>query len=565
MGFARKITSGIIAVLILVSVLIGFFSYKTAYRQVEESVGIETVGCANITTGLVDPAVIAGLAQGDNSGLAALEERLNWTVDHKSLFKEVFIMSLDGTILAADQNLKSRGYQAGDAFYFNEADREAIQSTKHSVYTKIYSFEGADLLSGYGPIYQDHDHTKEIVGLMVINFDASIIQERTWEIIALPFAIGGGVFLLAIIVTYIFIHRMVRPLEKLSLSVNRVAEGDLSLNETPLASKDEIGKLSRDFAHMTSNLRQLISEVNETSMQVAASSEQLSASAEETGQAGEQTVHIIQDLADGAETQLQSLEKSSSALQGMSNFIERIVSKVDSVSNEANVSALASKEGATSMQLGVTQMNKIDHKITTLASSIDKLSGHSKEIQSIVDVITGIAAETNLLALNAAIEAARAGEEGKGFAVVANSVRKLAERSASSSYQVSELINLIIQQMEATTETMSEATREVKLGTDLVDKAGSSFEVIYQSNQSSATAVEEVRQTVHQLSQNAQLLVQSMEQLVHFANATVDGTQTISAASQEQLAAMQEVDTSANFLSGLSEKLHTLIERFKLS
>lgn len=565
MGFAKKITSGIITVLIIVSVLIGFFSYQTAYRQVEESVGIETVGCANITTGLVDPAAIASLGQGDNSGLSAVEEQLNWTVDHKSLFKESFIMSLDGTILAADKNLKARGYEAGDTFYFNEADRESIQSTKHSVYTKIYSFDGVELLSGYGPIYKDHDHTKEIVGLMVINFDASIIQERTWEIISLPFAIGGGVFLLAIIAAYIFIHRMVRPLEKLSRSVNRVAEGDLSLNEAPLTSKDEIGKLSRDFFNMTTNLRSLITEVNETSQQVSASSEQLSASAEETGQAGEQTVHIIQDLADGAEIQLQSLESSSSALQGMSSFIEQIVSKVDSVSNEANISAQASKEGATSMQLGITQMNKIDDKIATLSSSIDKLSGHSKEIQSIVDVITGIAAETNLLALNAAIEAARAGEEGQGFAVVANSVRKLAERSASSSQQVSELINLIIQQMEATTETMGEATQEVKLGTDLVDKAGSSFEVIYESNQSSAASVEEVRQTVHQLSENAQVLVHSMEQLVHFANATVDGTQTISAASQEQLASMQEVDTSANFLSSLSEKLHTLIERFKLS
>lgn len=565
MGFAKKITAGIIAVLIIVSGLIGFFSYETAYRQVEESVGVETVGCANITTGLVDPAVIASLAQGDTSGLAALEDRLNWTVDHKALFKEVFIMSLDGKILAADQHLKARGYQAGDDFYFDEADRNMILDTKHSVYTKVYSYEGANLLTGYGPIYQDHDHTKEIVGLMVINFDASIIKERTWDIIALPFAIGGGVFLLAILVTYVFIHRMVRPLVKLSRSVNRVAEGDLSLNEAPLTSKDEVGKLSRDFSNMTASLRQLIAEVNDTSTQVAASSQQLSASAEETGQAGEQTVHIIQDLADGAEVQLQSLENSSAALQEMSDFIDQIVGKVDSVSSGANSSAEASKEGVTSMQLGVTQMNKVEDKIMALATSIDKLSGHSKEIQSIVDVITEIAAETNLLALNAAIEAARAGEEGRGFAVVANSVRKLAERSASSARQVSELITLIIQQMESTADTMSEATEEVKLGTNMVDQAGSSFEAIYQSNQSSAIAVEDVRKTIHQLSENAQVLVQSMEQLVHFANATVDGTQTISAASQEQLAAMQEVDTSATFLSGLSEKLHTLIDRFKLS
>ncbi|WP_334073600.1 MULTISPECIES: methyl-accepting chemotaxis protein [Paenibacillus] len=564
MGFAKKITAGIIGLLLLVSALIGITSYQTAYRQVEEAVGVETVGCANITTGLVDPGVIERLKEGDSSGLAALEQRLNWTVEHKPLFKEVFILSLDGKILAADQNIKKRGYQAGDSFYFDASSRDMLMQHKHSVYTKIYNYDGVSLLTGYGPIFKDHDPTKEIVGLMAINFDASIINERVWDILGLPFAIGSGVFLLAIIIVYWFIHRMVRPLEQLSRQVNRVAQGDLTVAPVALSGKDEVGTLSRDIGNMTANLRQLIAEVNHTSVQVASASQELSASSEETGKASEQTVEVTQALADGAERQLRSLEQSSAALQEMSDSITLIADNADGVSRETRLSATAAKKGAVSIEQSVQQMNTIEEKIDTLASSIELLSGQSKEIQSILDIITEIAAETNLLAINAAIEAARAGEQGSGFAVVATSVRKLAERSAASAQQIAELISFIIKQMELTSSTMGETSREVKLGAELVDHAGESFQEIQRSTASAAEAVAHVRDTVHQLSAKSRQLVEAMEQLVGIANNTVEGSLTMSAASEQQLAAMEEVDASASFLSNLSEKLHTLIDRFKI-
>jgi len=564
MGFARKITAGIIALLLLVGALIGMTSYQTAYRQVEEAVGVETVGCANITTGLVDPGVIERLNQGDSTGLDALEQRLNWTVDHKPLFKEVFILSLDGKILAADQNIKKRGYQAGDSFYFDASSKDMLVKHKHSVYTKIYTYDGVGLLTGYGTIFKDHDPTKEIVGLMAINFDASIINERVWDILGLPFAIGGGVFLFAILLVYWFIHRMVRPLEQLSRQVNRVAQGDLSVAPVALTSKDEVGTLSRDIGNMTANLRELIAEVNQTSLQVASASQELSASSEETGKASEQTVVITQALADGAERQLRSLEQSSTELLNMSMSLTLVADNADGVSRETRLSASAAKVGAASIQQGVQQMNTIEENIDTLAARIERLSGQSKEIRNILDIITGIAAETNLLAINAAIEAARAGDQGSGFAVVASSVRKLAERSADSAQQIAELIAFIIKQMEDTASTMEVTSREVKLGAELVGYAGESFRDIQRSTASAAEAVDHVRDTVRQLSDKSGELVQAMEQLVAIADETVEGSQTMSAASEQQLAAMEEVDASATFLSNLSEKLHTLIDRFKL-
>jgi methyl-accepting chemotaxis protein len=565
MSFAQKITSVLIGLLILVGSLIGLFGYQMTYRQVEKSVGIETVGCANITTGLVDPEAVARLAEGDRSSLAELEKRLNWTVEHKPLFKEVFLMSLDGTILAADQNLQSRGYKAGDAFYFSEQDRDMILQMKHSVYTKVYSFDGAKLLSGYGPIYKNHDPNQEIIGLMVINFDASIIGERTRDILLVPFIIGAGVLIAAVVFVYFFIHRMIRPLETLSNQVERVALGDLTVQTGLINSQDEIGKLTRNFAKMVDNLRQLIAEVNDTSMQVASSSQELSASAQQTGKASEQTVEITLSLAEGAEQQLQNLESGSSMLRDMSERIERIARHAEGVSASAQQVSTASIQGGQAIESGVEQMATMEAQIVRLSAIIEELGSHSKEVQSILDIMTDIAAETNLLALNASIEAARAGEYGSGFAVVASSVRKLAERSAASAQQIGELVAHIVGQVDLTGNAMDETVRETKRGADLVRSAGASFAEIKASAQFTAESIADVSEGVRLLSDSSQRLVRSIDEIVRFAGDTAISAQNMSASSEEQLAAMQEVDASASFLSGLSEKLHALIERFKVN
>lgn len=564
MGFARKITVFIIALLVLIGSVIGIFTYQAAYKQIEQSVGVETVGCANITTGLVDPSVIEQIAKGDLSGIQAVEEQLNWTVEHKSLFKESFILSLDGTIIVMDSNLKERGYEVGQPFYLTSDTKEMITSMRHPVYTQVYTYEGVSLVTGYAPIFQDHDPTKEIVGLMSINFDASIIQDRTNEIITIPFIIGASIFILAAIIIYFFIHRMIRPIEKLSAQVNKVANGDLTVEPLIVKSKDEVGRLAQDFANMTSKLRQLITEANDMSLLVASSSQQLSASVEQTGKASEHTADISQKLAEGAEIQLHNLEQSSRAIQEMADFLQRIVDNTNNVSQAALESTASAHNGAESIQLSVNQMVTMENKMLQLSSSVETLGDHSKEIQSILEIITGIAAETNLLAINAAIEAARAGEYGSGFAVVASAVRKLAERSAASAQQIATIITIIVTQMEQTANMMEEASLEVRHGTQLVKNVGQSFNEIELSATSTAEAIEEVSSAIHQLSGNSKLLVDSIDQIIEIAHETVEGAQNISAASEEHLAVMQEVDASANFLSSLSDKLHSSIDKFKV-
>ncbi|MFD1903505.1 methyl-accepting chemotaxis protein [Paenibacillus rhizoplanae] len=551
-------------VLLLVGSSIGFFGYHAAYKQIDEAAGIELVGCANITTGLIDPADITALAAGDTGKLTAIEDRIGWISDHKPIFKEAFILSLDGKVLAADKKTsKKRGYKAGDPFYFSDEDKEMITAMKHSAYSKVYTYQGTSLKTGYGPIYQDHDPTKPIIALMAINFDGPLIQSRTMDIITQPFLIGSSILIIAILAAYLLIRRMVSPLTKLSASVNTVAKGDLTREPLLFTAKDEIGKLARDFNAMTLNLRDLITQVNDTSMLVASSSQELSASAQETNRAGEHSVNVTLDLADGAHTQLQNLEGSFKAIQDMSHFITEIAGNADSAMNQAAINSQKARTGRESMDSTTSQMAIVGASISDLSGIIETLGSHSKEIENIVGTIASIAEETNLLSLNAAIEAARAGEEGRGFAVVAGSVRKLAERSAGSARQIGELVSLIVQQMDKAGDTMKHSTAEMHHGKEMIIAAGHSFSEIEASVSEMSTHSQQISATVRELALLSDGLVTSIQKIVAVSNQTAEGAETLSASSQEQLAAMQEVESSAAFLSSLAEKLQVLVENFK--
>jgi methyl-accepting chemotaxis protein len=564
MKLATKLTWMMLIVLLLVGSSIGFFGYRTAYHQVNEAAGIELVGCANITTGLIDPADISALIAGDQSKLEAIEDRIGWIVGHKPIFKEAYILSLDGKVLAADSSFKKRGYKAGDTFYFADEDKRMITEHKHDAYSKVYTYDNTSLKTGYGPIYQDHDPNKPIIALIAINFDGPLIQERTRDIIVQPFIIGTSILVIAILTAYLFIRRMVSPLTKLSRGVNFVAQGDLTHDPILFNSKDEIGILARNFNDMTQSLHMLITEVNETSVQVASSSEELSASAHETNRSGEYSVNVSIELADGANTQLQNLEGGFKSLQDLSRFITEIAGNADHAMDNAAGNASKARTGREAMDSTTQQMNVVSESISDLALIIETLGGHSREIENIVGTISSIAEETNLLSLNAAIEAARAGEEGRGFAVVAHSVRKLAERSAHSAAQIGQLLNVILNQMDKAGETMLRSTGEMEQGKELILTAGHSFSEIEMSVSGMASQSQQISETVRELALISDDLVGAIQNIVNVANQTASGAETLSASSQEQLAAMEEVESAASFLSTLAEKLQVLIERFKV-
>lgn len=415
---------------------------------------------------------------------------------------------------------------------------------------------------------------KEKMGQYLTEFEDGLrnmsetYMQDTYKIMMRNFSIAIILIVLlsvSMIGSFIILRKKIRPLQKITEIADRVADGNLTIEQIQSKStKDEVSQLAASINKMVGNLQTLVKQVQASSEQVAASAEELSASSEQSSRATEEVTTTIQELAAGADEQVQNVGETHDVIEQIQSSIKQISANSESSIQTSNKATEKAFEGNEAISVSVKQMNSINESVNELAEVIKGLGESSKEIGQIVNVITGIADQTNLLALNAAIEAARAGEQGKGFAVVADEVRKLAEQSSESAQQISRLIADIQHETEKAVLSMEETNHEVKNGIELVNTAGESFQQIHESVVEVQENITEVNSAVNDMSDGVGKVVASAELVKEVANRAAFGAQNVSAASEEQLASMEEIAASSQSLSQLADELQGQIGRFKI-
>lgn len=355
-----------------------------------------------------------------------------------------------------------------------------------------------------------------------------------------------------------------KPLQRIVDVVQKVSEGDLTVEPLSIKANDDIGLLGNRLNAMIEALRSVISSVGDTSSQLAASAEQLTASAEQSAQAAEHTAVTMQELAEGTDRQVQSTDDTDHIVKELAVGAAKIASRSETVTQTAQRASRAAEQGNRSIVKTVEQMQSIHQSVNQSSSIIENLETHAQNIGEIVSTIEAIAAQTNLLALNAAIEAARAGEHGRGFVVVSNEVRKLAEQSTQSAHRIGEMIDTIRLEVQDVVASMKLGTEEVTRGMEVVHDAGLSFQQIQQEIQEVTKQISEVTVAVQSMSSGAQQASSSVEQIKEVTDTTAAATQTVSSSSEQQLASMEEITSSAVALSQVAEELEKLIKQFKL-
>lgn len=380
------------------------------------------------------------------------------------------------------------------------------------------------------------------------------------------FIISIALAVVGIVLLIIFIRSRFKPLEAINQEAQKIANGDLLVEDIKVNShkKDEISAIAVSFNTMAANLRDVINQVSIDSQQVASSAEELAASADSMNNASEHISNTIQEMAVGTDKQVKEVEETNRTVQGMQQYVKQIFSNSNIVAEKANETSIKAKMGNEAMQTVVNQMNTINETFLETSKLIEELGKHSNEIGAISKVINDIADQTNLLALNAAIEAARAGEQGKGFAVVADEVRKLAEQSSQSANQITNLIRKIQSETGNAVSSMQNATDDVESGIKLVNQTGVTFEDIKGSIDEVSGQITEVSISVEQLTQGMEQMAVVMNLVKEVSEQTDFGTQNVSAATEEQLASMQEIFASAASLTKMAEDLMMLIGKFKV-
>ena len=370
--------------------------------------------------------------------------------------------------------------------------------------------------------------------------------------------------LLAVAIGWFVSVKIAGPLQKVTKATRAMAKGNLTIEPVQVKNKDELGELADSFNGMMLNLRSLVRQVYASAEQVAASSEELMASAEQTTEATNQIAASIQEVAGGSKKQEVSTDESSQAMEEMMAGVQLVATATATVADVSSEATKEADEGDVALQRVVVQMDKINESTNDSATVIQQLEERSSAIVKIIEVITGIADQTNLLALNAAIEAARAGEHGKGFAVVADEVRKLAEQSKNSADQIAGLIGQIQADTKHAVRTMEKGTDEVASGIAVVQEAGEGFKRIQSSISQMSYQIQEISAVAQRMSASAEQVHMSIGQVANVAKQTSENAEMVAATSEEQLASMEEITTSSAALSKRAEELLTQINQFKV-
>ncbi|WP_058301213.1 methyl-accepting chemotaxis protein [Gorillibacterium timonense] len=406
--------------------------------------------------------------------------------------------------------------------------------------------------------------TNELTGWKLAGaYPQKEIDEAVFPIIKTTAIVSIIIILLASALVVFFLLTIMRPLRRIHKAVERIRQGDLT-DKIDVYPANELGDLAKGFNTMSDHLRHLIREVGLSAGHVASSAQELTAGAEQTEKATEQIATVIQGVAAGTDKQLRHVDEGAAAARTMSQDAQEASVRMERVTEAMNVTAGQSLEGKVAMETAVEQIVAVDASVQELAGALQRQGERSEEIGRIVEIMAEISAQTNLLALNAAIEAARAGEHGRGFAVVAGEVRKLADQSSESGSRIAGLIADIQTDTREVSGSMESAQKKVAAGLLSVEQAGSRFHEIYSSVHEVSDDLGGMSKLIDQLAKQMAELSQSIATVQKLAADTVEGTHTVSAATEEQLASMEEIASSAASLGKMAEELRAMTERFRV-
>ena len=342
--------------------------------------------------------------------------------------------------------------------------------------------------------------------------------------------IGGGI-------AWITTQLISKPLRNAVTAMKDIAEGEGDLTQR-LHSRgdDEIAQMAKAFNQFAGNIQELLKQVLDSANQISSSAE---------------------DMASASANAETSIQKQNSETEQISAAVEEMSMNAQEVAQNAELAADAARNADTETTEGrrivtdaLQSVGNLADETQASAGVIEKLGTDIQGISSVIDMIRGVAEQTNLLALNAAIEAARAGEQGRGFAVVADEVRTLASRTQQSTEEIQNKVEILQKDAAAAVKKMLH-NREIADDTiKLTTAAGSSLEAITQAVARITEMSDHIARAAEQQSEVANVVSQNIANVAQLAETTEQSS--------------QNVFLGTKGLNQLAEELRNYISRFKI-
>lgn len=380
--------------------------------------------------------------------------------------------------------------------------------------------------------YRLREINNEIATRMTKDVEALYSNARTMSII-----VGLVTLAFVVIIAWLLTNQIRNPVMALLDQTRKVSAGDLTSRiDMQQFNNDELGTLAKGFGEMQTNLRTLVSEVSGSVVQLSSATEEMSS--------------VARQSANNMSAQQHELNQLATAMNEMQATVQEVSRNTSDAASAATSASETAEIGAQTVNDSILRIERVAGAIESTAEVICQLGDDSRNIGMVLEVIRGIAEQTNLLALNAAIEAARAGEQGRGFAVVADEVRTLAKRTQDSTSQINTIIAELQQRAEQASATMMQSQELMSTTVATAREAGSSISQISDSvssishmNIQIATATEEQGAVSEELNRNVV---------------------NISHASEEVAAGANQMSQACNELNHLANQLQDMVRRFRV-
>ncbi|GAB6044142.1 methyl-accepting chemotaxis protein [Endothiovibrio diazotrophicus] len=301
-----------------------------------------------------------------------------------------------------------------------------------------------------------------------------------------------------------------KPLSRVVVAARRLGGGDLTAHIESVGD-DELGVLGSTFNEMGARFRNVIVKLTDTATDLTASAEQMAAVTEQTGQ--------------GVKRQQAETEIVATAMNEMSATVATVAGNASRAADHANEASAQAVAGKAVVGRTVDSIGSMAGKVERAANVMHELEQHTVSIGTVIDVIKGIAEQTNLLALNAAIEAARAGEQGRGFAVVADEVRNLAQRTQVSTAEIQQIIERVQSGAEQAVAVMREGQEAVTESVEEASRAGASLDSIIAAVTSITDMTVQIAGAVEQQSGVAEEMNRNIATISYVAAETAKGSE----------------------------------------
>lgn len=549
--FATKIIKMVILAVVISIVICMVFILESSKKQITDSTKHTMIDVINTTSKIVE-----------NEISNADAEDLDYDEYAKSLSEVklegmdssyVYVVKNDGTMLY--HPTKEKVGQPVENAVIKGVVQQLQDGTKPDTAVVEYVFNGTTKYSAYTILNNEN--------ILVLTADESEALSGITTVTGAAVGISTVVVLLAVIICFLRVRRLMRPLVKVSTIIEEIANGDINADFGMVKeTNDEIGLIIEKMKELTQSLGNIVGRIRNSSDTMSANSYELNDTSSQTLAANNEISKAVEDVAEGSTGMAASISKINENLVEMSNETKDINESVNEIKNQTTAVQDSSKIMNDKVKSMQDSSHKMDDGISAISKRIETVNTTVDKVSNIVSVIEEISSETNLLSLNASIEAARAGDAGKGFAVVAQEIRVLSDNTNTELENIKQIISSLVEECRYCVQASGTIVEDNAKQKEEIKAVLDEFGALDEQIQKTAEKADEIEELVTAMIELNDDITKSSNSLTDVSAANAAATEEMNANIEELNAMMNGVAEMAGHMNDESDGLKEALSFF---